>query len=205
MSRSRTDDFGYTFPHVELNFDNFELNLDLATSDPAPRTPSSRSSFRLPTSLSDRLSALRGDRSARNTISSSRNQPGDTYNMESDTAGRPESSQTWSTPTSQDMPSTSALPSTGERTVNDGQSRRVGEDNTALISRILSVAAATTAATLLDGDQEAIAGAHSVNGDGTFSNFLQSLESGRLASALRQGGQSSTAAPLNFFRMFGFG
>ncbi|KAG9978872.1 hypothetical protein KCU78_g22026, partial [Aureobasidium melanogenum] len=40
MSRSRTDDFGYAYPHVELNFDNFELNLDLATSNPDSHTPS---------------------------------------------------------------------------------------------------------------------------------------------------------------------
>ncbi|KAF1353907.1 hypothetical protein BDV97DRAFT_126681 [Delphinella strobiligena] len=92
------------------------------------------------------------------------------------------------------------------------------EDNTALLSRLLSVAAAATAATLLEGNQQAIADARSVAGDGddgTFNSFLQSLESGRLAAALRgaqpnndQAGATSTPqthAPLNFFRMFRFG
>ncbi|THW13875.1 hypothetical protein D6D24_05789 [Aureobasidium pullulans] len=202
LSRSRTDDFGYAYPHVELNFDNFELNLDLATSDPAPHTSSSRSSFRLPTSLSERLSALRSDRPTRTPLLTPRLSPADS--PEPRAAPESEPLQAW-TPAAAQEPS--LLSGTRPRTEGDGQLRG-GEDNTALISRILSVAAATTAATLLDGDQEAIAEAHSVSGDGTFSNFLQSLESGRLASALRQGGQggqTSANAPLNFFRMFRFG
>ncbi|KAI5243141.1 hypothetical protein E4T43_04341 [Aureobasidium subglaciale] len=201
MSRSRTDDFGYAYPHVELNFDNFELNLDLATSDPASHTPSSRSSFRLPSSLSDRISALRSERPPRTPLLTPRLLP-----SESPDSGPTvdfDSSQTWLPAASPDS-SLLGAPSTRPRSEGEGLTRG-GEDNTALISRILSVAAATTAATLLDGDQEAIAEAHSVSGDGTFSNFLQSLESGRLASALRQGGQTSANAPLNFFRMFRFG
>lgn len=98
-----------------------------------------------------------------------------------------------------------------------GETGGAGEDNTALLSRLLSVAAAATAATLLEGDQQAIAEARSVAGDGddgTFNSFLQSLESGRLASALRQAGQDTDEngeppgpghVPLNFFRMFRFG
>ena len=205
ISRSQTDDFGYAYPHVELSFDNFELNLDLATSDPEPRIPSSPSSFRLPTSLSERLSALRSDRSSRSPLTprlTPRLTPLDPPEIRPNLESEP--SQAWaSAAASQESPvlgATAARP----RTEGEGQVR-AGEDNTALISRILSVAAATTAATLLDGDQEAIAEAHSVSGDGTFSNFLQSLESGRLASALRQGGQTSANAPLNFFRMFRFG
>ncbi|KAG9748669.1 hypothetical protein KCU59_g3847, partial [Aureobasidium melanogenum] len=203
MSRSRTDDFGYAYPHVELNFDNFELNLDLATSDPDSHTASSRSSFRLPTSLSERLSALRSERSPRSpALTPPRVMPDDTFGSQPRTVSEPAQVWTPATAAASQEPSLSGATAARPRTEGEGQIR---EDNTALISRILSVAAATTAATLLDGDQEAIAEAHSVSGDGTFSNFLQSLESGRLASALRQGGQTSANAPLNFFRMFRFG
>ncbi|CAD0113860.1 unnamed protein product [Aureobasidium uvarum] len=203
MSRSRTDDFGYAYPHVELNFDNFELNLDLATSDPEPRTPSSRSSFRLPTSLSERLPTLRSDRSPRNPLlTPPRLTPANLPESQSTLGSEPSSVWTSAAGAASQEPSVLGATPTRSRTEGEAQIR---EDNTALISRILSVAAATTAATLLDGDQEAIAEAHSVSGDGTFSNFLQSLESGRLASALRQGGQTSANAPLNFFRMFRFG
>lgn len=93
------------------------------------------------------------------------------------------------------------------------------EDNTALLSRLLSVAAAATAATLLEGNEGALAEARgpTIDGDdGSFGSFLQSLESGRLASALRATSQASeeprsatstspSHAPLNFFRMFRFG
>ncbi|CAD0090545.1 unnamed protein product [Aureobasidium vineae] len=203
MSRSRTDDFGYAYPHVELNFDNFELNLDLATSNPESRTPSSRSSFRLPTSLSERLSTLRSDRSTRNPLlTPPRLTPTTLPESQPILGSEPSSIWTSAAGAATQEPSVLGATPTRSRTEGEGQIR---EDNTALISRILSVAAATTAATLLNGDQEAIAEAHSVSGDGTFSNFLQSLESGRLASALRQGGQTSANAPLNFFRMFRFG
>ncbi|KAF4553081.1 Ring finger domain-containing protein 8 [Elsinoe fawcettii] len=89
-----------------------------------------------------------------------------------------------------------------------------GEDSTALLSRLLSVAAAATAATLLEGSDQSMAEARGTAGDGddgTFDSFLQSLESGRLAAALRQGTQAHESAapgsgqpPLNFFRMFRF-
>ncbi|KAF2151869.1 hypothetical protein K461DRAFT_268970 [Myriangium duriaei CBS 260.36] len=87
-----------------------------------------------------------------------------------------------------------------------------GEDNAMLLSRLLSVAAATTAQTLLEGTHHTMAEARGVatdGEDGSFDSFLRSLESGRLAQALREGtlpshGGSSQAS-LNFFRMFRFG
>lgn len=145
-------------------------------------------------------------------------------------AGRPSTPRPTSRRSSLRLPNISSL--RGERGARglSGRRRRspvggtgggvgggVGEDNTALLSRLLSVAAAATAATLLEGNQQAIAEARSVAGDGddgTFNSFLQSLESGRLASALRQAGQDtdenggapgSGNVPLNFFRMFRFG
>ncbi|GAB7357661.1 hypothetical protein MBLNU459_g0153t1 [Dothideomycetes sp. NU459] len=137
-------------------------------------------------------------------------------------AGRPSTPRPTSRRSSLRLPSISNF--RGERGARGLASRRrrsppagAGEDNTALLSRLLSVAAAATAATLLEGNQQAIADARSVAGDGddgTFNSFLQSLESGRLASALRQAGQipdenggtpGPGQAPLNFFRMFRFG
>lgn len=96
---------------------------------------------------------------------------------------------------------------------------RPGEDSTAFLSRLLSVAAATTAATLLEADVHDMPEARgtTIGGDeGTFDTFLQSLEDGRLASALRSGNQTGGASgegdnaaaghlPVNFFRMFRFG
>lgn len=91
------------------------------------------------------------------------------------------------------------------------------EDQAAMLSRLLSVAAAHTAASLMGGDQRAVSDARNVAGDGedgTFDSFLQALENGRIASALRQGGSGTedatdttgaNPAPLNFFRMFRFG
>ncbi|KAF2455013.1 hypothetical protein BDY21DRAFT_289983 [Lineolata rhizophorae] len=97
-------------------------------------------------------------------------------------------------------------PSRGRNTTAD--------DQTAVLSRLLSVAAAATALSLI-GDNERI---HGNDGDeSSFNGFLRSLESGRLASTLRQGqggnddedegsdGQEGVNAPLNFFRMFRFG
>ncbi|KAF2098579.1 hypothetical protein NA57DRAFT_65983 [Rhizodiscina lignyota] len=91
------------------------------------------------------------------------------------------------------------------------------EDQAAMLSRLLSVAAAATAATLMGGDQRAVSEARSISGDGedgTFESFLRALQSGRIAAALRQSGsennddpdgEGNPAAPLNFFRMFRFG
>ncbi|KAM3420025.1 hypothetical protein BST61_g3335 [Cercospora zeina] len=97
------------------------------------------------------------------------------------------------------------------------------EDQAAMLSRLLSVAAAATAATLMGDDHNALRGARSLTGssglgdlgsngeDGSFDGFLRALQNGRIASALRQGGgdgegdSRNPGAPLNFFRMFRFG
>lgn len=85
-----------------------------------------------------------------------------------------------------------------------------------MLSRLLSVAAAATAASLMGEDHHAVSEARNSAGegeDGTFDSFLQALQNGRIASALRQSGSGSedgtdtadgSAAPLNFFRMFRF-
>lgn len=95
---------------------------------------------------------------------------------------------------------------------------RRDEDQAAMLSRLLSVAAAATAASLMGDDHRAVSEARNVAGDGedgTFDSFLQALQNGRIASALRQSGNDNeegtdplggtTPAPLNFFRMFRFG
>lgn len=96
---------------------------------------------------------------------------------------------------------------------------RQGEDQAAMLSRLLSVAAAATAASLMGDDPRAVSEARNVAGDGedgTFDSFLQALQNGRIASALRQSGNHNgnqdgadtpggNAQPLNFFRMFRFG
>jgi hypothetical protein len=95
---------------------------------------------------------------------------------------------------------------------------RRDEDQAAMLSRLLSVAAAATAASLMGDDHRAVSEARNVAGDGedgTFDSFLQALQNGRIASALRQSGSDNedgadspgggNQAPLNFFRMFRFG
>ncbi|KAF2684361.1 hypothetical protein K458DRAFT_302779 [Lentithecium fluviatile CBS 122367] len=91
------------------------------------------------------------------------------------------------------------------------------EDQAAMLSRLLSVAAAATAASLMGDDHRAVSEARNVAGDGedgTFDSFLQALQNGRIASALRQSGNGTeegneapggSPAPMNFFRMFRFG
>ncbi|KAI7515232.1 hypothetical protein KC331_g22483, partial [Hortaea werneckii] len=89
-----------------------------------------------------------------------------------------------------------------------------------MLSRLLSVAAAATAATLMGDDHQALSEARSLTGstmgdvgsggeDGSFDGFLRALQNGRIASALRQGADGESDAsregPLNFFRMFRFG
>ena len=92
-----------------------------------------------------------------------------------------------------------------------------------MLSRLLSVAAAATAATLMGDDHQALSEARGLTGgtgigevggngeDGSFDGFLRALQNGRIASALRQGGDGQENAeggqpgPLNFFRMFRFG
>jgi hypothetical protein len=92
-----------------------------------------------------------------------------------------------------------------ENTENIQRLRR-GEDQADVLSRLLSLAAAATAASLVGEDTPA------ATRDGTFDTFLQSLQNGSIASALRnnEGGDDSDSAggsqqPLNFFRMFRFG
>jgi hypothetical protein len=83
---------------------------------------------------------------------------------------------------------------------------RRGEDQADVLSRLLSLAAAATAASLVGDDNPA------ATRDGTFDTFLQSLQNGSIASALRsnEGGDNNDSPggnqqPLNFFRMFRFG
>ncbi|KAH8709979.1 hypothetical protein GQ44DRAFT_627336 [Phaeosphaeriaceae sp. PMI808] len=83
---------------------------------------------------------------------------------------------------------------------------RRGEDQADVLSRLLSLAAAATAASLVGEDNPA------ATRDGTFDTFLQSLQNGSIASALRnnEGGDNmdnigGNQPPLNFFRMFRFG
>ncbi|KAK3116735.1 hypothetical protein LTR53_002568 [Teratosphaeriaceae sp. CCFEE 6253] len=102
-------------------------------------------------------------------------------------------------------------------------SRRGGhEDQATMLSQLLSVAAAATAATLIGDDAQALHEARSLTStagmgdlgsggeDGSFDGFLRALQNGRIASALRQGGDADNGgaareSPLNFFRMFRFG
>lgn len=141
-------------------------------------------------------------------------------------------------------PSQEALPRSGEVV-----SPMPGEDQAGMLSRLLSVAAAATAASLVGTNnqqalrdaREVAIGAQSSQGvlgddldpdrhfvspsdstqsladqnsdlvDGSFDGFLAALQSGRLAQALRNGGNvmgggvDEVGAPaLNFFRMFRF-
>ncbi|KAG4304711.1 hypothetical protein PORY_001764 [Pneumocystis oryctolagi] len=109
-------------------------------------------------------------------------------------------------------------------------SLRPGEDQAAMLSRLLSVAAAATAASLVGNNEQAISEARDIaisqNStddrdshivDGSFESFLRALQNGRLAAALRNGGsengggipneneETASVQPLNFFRMFRFG
>lgn len=92
------------------------------------------------------------------------------------------------------------------------------DDQAAMLSSLLSAAAVATAASLMGDDPRAVADARAIGegvDDGTFDGFLQSLQNGRIAAALRQssgapaeqGGDplATGTAPLNFFRMFRFG
>ncbi|KAI9795108.1 MAG: hypothetical protein M1816_000130 [Peltula sp. TS41687] len=96
-----------------------------------------------------------------------------------------------------------------------------GEDQAARLSRHLSVAATAIAASLVGNTERAFSEAHDVASDGisvdgSFDNFLQALQNGSLATALRNGnadahGDTGTVAaegilsPVNFFRIFRFG
>lgn len=94
--------------------------------------------------------------------------------------------------------------------------RRDNEDHATMLSRILWIAAAGTAASLMGEGHATASEARSVGNeedDGTFESFLRSLQNGRIASALRQSTtdpedsnqEGVQPPPLNFFRMFRFG
>jgi len=169
----------------------FDRDLFAALQDPEPHPhpPRSSSSHRLP---SIRFNSLRPDRSFRRIASSIARRR-------------------------------SPPPSSARRSAHT-------EDQAAMLSRLLSVAAAATAATLMGDDHQALSEARSLTGstgigdmgsngeDGSFDGFLRALQNGRIASALRQGGEGNgqqesgehgrgqaQAGALNFFRMFRFG
>ncbi|KAF3921245.1 hypothetical protein ABW21_db0205442 [Orbilia brochopaga] len=127
--------------------------------------------------------------------------------------------------TNQHQPSPSRTARENRRSSLSTSSRpsRSGEDQAAVLSRLLSVAAAATAASLVGSNVQAFSDARDVSGgsvDGSFEAFLRALQNGRLTSALRNGGStldptdsdmsddlasSGSIGPLNFFRMFRFG
>lgn len=128
----------------------------------------------------------------------------------------------------------------GEQTREPGEvvSPMPGEDQASMLARLLSIAAAATAASLVGHnnhhalrDARELAQGNSVAPtaglpdsaqgprtdesdlvDGSFDGFLAALQGGRLAQALRNGGNTlgggqdavSPQQPLNFFRMFRF-
>jgi hypothetical protein len=124
-------------------------------------------------------------------------------------------------PSRPDRPSLFGLP--GQSLLDNLQNPgriRPGEDQAAMLSRLLSVAAAATAASLVGNAEEAITQAQDVGGDnggdGSFESFLRALQNGRLEAALRNGGnemgggnasesEGDGVLSLNFFRMFRFG
>ncbi|KAF3922999.1 hypothetical protein ABW20_dc0103452 [Dactylellina cionopaga] len=128
-------------------------------------------------------------------------------------------------PTTQSRPSVyrPSRDSRGSGSSNPSRPGRSGEDQAAVLSRLLSVAAAATAASLVGSNVHAFSDARDVSSDsvdGSFESFLRALQNGRLASALRNGGGTSDSpgpdssddiistgsiGPLNFFRMFRFG
>ncbi|KAI9671109.1 MAG: hypothetical protein M1831_005195 [Alyxoria varia] len=92
------------------------------------------------------------------------------------------------------------------------------EDNTAMLSRLLSMAAAATAASLMGASPENAvndlrrAATHVEGDDGTFDHFLQTLRNGQLVNHLgandgssENGGEGQSNRSLDFFRMFRFG
>lgn len=99
---------------------------------------------------------------------------------------------------------------------------RRNEDTNAVLTRLLSAAAAATAISLTGGDTSTgvnsiTSGGRSIDGDdGSFDGFLQSLSNGGIASTLNQGDGARPDRPdadaslgqpaqLDFFRMFRFG
>jgi hypothetical protein len=88
-----------------------------------------------------------------------------------------------------------------------------GNDQIPVLSQLLSAAAAATAASLMGDDPNAVRNARGIGGDeGTLESFLESLQNGRMASALNRtasGGEGEgTFNPMqgiNFVRLFRFG
>lgn len=88
-----------------------------------------------------------------------------------------------------------------------------GEEQTPVLSQLLSAAAAATAASIFGDDPDAVRNARGIGGDeGTLENFLESLTNGRMASALnrtaRAGeGEDTTRSTqgINLIRLFRFG
>ncbi|KZF25397.1 hypothetical protein L228DRAFT_265866 [Xylona heveae TC161] len=95
---------------------------------------------------------------------------------------------------------------------------RPGEDQAAMLTRLLSVAAAATAASLMGHRDRNVLNAQGINAEGaegSFEEFLQDIQNGRLTSALRNSGSDSPGradgpspdippTPFNFIRMFRF-
>lgn len=165
-------DPGYQIPQLEVPRAELDISFEEFASDTehAPTQANRREVGRASSFISERMSALRPDRSLRNMTNSLRRRR-------------------------------SPL--------------RREEDQAAMLSRLLSVAAAATAASLM-GDanipsSEVRGSATGDSDDGSFTGFLQSLQNGRIASALRERSNETNDDPdgdgstLNFFRMFRFG
>lgn len=114
---------------------------------------------------------------------------------------------------------TSQLRRRREELFTDGA--RLSEDSTAVLTRLLSITAAATAASLLGNNPDRAisrfrdAGGLGEDDDGAFDGFLRELSAGRIATALNQNqpgsphaeGEGAARAPgsLDFFRMFRVG
>lgn len=98
------------------------------------------------------------------------------------------------------------------RTVSNGLRRRRpassrSDDQLPALSELLSHAAAATAASLMNNDPNAVRNARGIGGDeGTLESFLESLQNGRMASALNQNASNdgSGSSGINFIRLFRF-
>jgi RING-like zinc finger len=104
------------------------------------------------------------------------------------------------------------------RTVSNSLRRRRpastrADDQFPVLSQLLSAAAAATAASLMGDDPNAVRNARGIGGDeSTLESFLESLQNGRMASALNRSastpeGNDDITGPqgINFVRLFRFG
>jgi hypothetical protein len=99
------------------------------------------------------------------------------------------------------------------RTVSNGLRRRRpassrSDDQLPVLSELLSHAAAATAASLMGNDPNAVRNARAIGSEeGTLESFLESLQNGRMASALNQNASNdgSGSSGINFIRLFRFG